>query len=240
MPRKNTSNNVFKIVKSAGDTIFEGRPFDLVKTKKNKAYVKTLVTKCGVTEANVHKILAETLEAGAIFRDIAGGNNEGSATAATLLDGYTKALDGCKKAIEALENIARHNAVVADQTFLGSLKAETQPDIDALKDCRDALKKRRAEWAALYLIKTKHEPKNLTAMLVNQVFCLCNYIEKCHVKAGLKYKHIDAHEFIAELFRAIYHDPFFEPARFTQRKIKQYYDNSENHYKDLRKSHPRK
>lgn len=220
IPKSSKDNpiNIFKIVKSAGDIIFEARPFALIKTKKNKEYVETLVTKCGVIEADVQKILAESFEAGAIFRDIAGEDNEGRAPAAALLDGY-------KKAIEAL--IASQQAIQADQTFLGNLKDEIQRDIRALK-------KRRAEWAALFVIQAKQEPKNLTAMFVRQVFLLCDYIEKCHAKAGLKCKRINAHEFIAELFRAIYHDPFFEPARFTQKKIKQYFDNANNHYKDLK------
>ena len=225
-PKKDNQQNIFKIVKSAGDILFEARPFALIKTKKNKEYVKMLVTKCGVIEADIQAVLNETFEAGAIFRDIAGVNNEGAATAAALLDGYTKAVD-------ALLKITRHKTIVADQTFLGSLKAEIQRDINALK-------KRQAEWAALYVIRRKHEPKNLTAMFANQVFCLCDYIKKCHAKAGLKYTEISTHEFIAELFRAIYHDPCFEPSRFTQKKIKQYNDNAKHHYRDLRKSHRRK
>jgi len=222
--QKDNPKSVFKIVKSAGDIIFEGRPFALIKTKKNKEYVKTLVTKCGVIEDDIQKILVETFEAGAIFRTIAGKNHEGSATAAALLDGYTKA-------IQTLIN--SQQAIQADQTFLGNLKDEIQRDIRALK-------KRRAEWGFLYVIHAEQEPKNLTAMLVNQTFCLCNYIEKCHAKAGLKYTGVAAYEFIAELFRAIYHDPFFKPERFTKDTIKLYYDNATNHYKDLKKSHPRK
>jgi len=216
--QKDNPKSVFKIVKSAGDIIFEGRPFALIKTKKNKEYVKTLVTKCGVLEADIHKILSETFEAGPIFRTIAGKNHEGSATAAALLDGYTKA-------IEAL--IATQRAVQADKTFLGNLKDEIQRDIQALK-------KRRSEWGFLYVIRAGQEPKNLTAMFVRQVSCLCDYIEKCHAKAGLKYTGVAAYKFIAELFRAIYHDPVFEPARFTQKKIKQYFDNATNHYKNLK------
>jgi len=216
--QKDNPKNIFKIVKSAGDIIFEARLFALIKTKKNKEYVKTLVTKCGVIEADIQKILSETFEAGAIFRDIAGENHEGSATAAALLDGYTKA-------IQVL--IASQQAIQVDQTFLGNLKDEIQRDIRALK-------KRRAEWEGLYLIHIKTEPKNLTAMFVNQTFCLCDYIKKCYAKAGLKYTGIAAYEFIAELFRAIYHDPFFKPDRFTENKIKQYFDNATNHYKNLK------
>ena len=77
-------------------------------------------------------------------------------------------------------------------------------------------------------------------MFVNAAFSLYRYIEKRHEMAAWKVEAVSVHELISELFKAIYSHPFFNPERFTAKKIKEYCDNGKQKYRPFRKTRLRK
>ena len=235
---KRKPDNLFQILDSAHEKIFLGKPFGLLKTQESRNYAALLVKECKVKESAVQKILAETFEPAAIFRDYTGKNHEAGAQAQAIFEGYTKA-------IEALKKLTRHKAIVADASFEGTERGRGKITLaEAIQNDIAELEQRRAHWAGLYMVhpETKAEPtaKGLTPMFVNQSYSVFRYIEKRHELAGRKVKPFAVHELLAELFKAIYSHRFFNPERFTREKIEEYCDNGRRKYKQFRETRVRK